>query len=152
MENKLKNIGERIKAVRKNLPGDLNQAEFGNLFGASKSTVSEYEKGARLPDPVILAEIAALGETTTDYLIKGQEPRATTREYLGGLMERDRGSLVNEENSEYNSGPLKLTRQEEEVVYWLRGMPPDLRDIAAEGVRSVWIMANRRSETQKHSE
>jgi hypothetical protein len=94
-----------------------------------------------------------MGQISLEDLTGGSPTKDTsTDQDYSSLPDTRPYSVIKEEDAEYNSGPLKLTRQEEEVIYWLRGMPPDLRDIAAEGVRSVWIMANRRSETQKHSE
>jgi transcriptional regulator with XRE-family HTH domain len=124
----------------------IKNKDLAQRIGKSGATVSDYLRGnIRIPTNVV-AEIAAMTGASLRWLITGQEI------LRDGRAEQGVAGGVNEDSPEYITQPLKLTRQEEEVVYWLRGMSPELRDIAAEGVRSVWIMANRRSETKKHSE
>jgi transcriptional regulator with XRE-family HTH domain len=153
MDDENKEIGKRIRGVRQRL--GLTQEELGQTLGVEKASVSKYEAGAakRGVPFTFLRKIAAMGQISLEDLTGGCPTKDTsTDQDYSSLPDTRPYSVIKEEDAEYNSGPLKLTRQEEEVIYWLRGMPPDLRDIAAEGVRSVWIMANRRSETQKHSE
>jgi len=68
VEVDLKQIGRRIREIR---GFDLNQAEFGTLIGIGQSQVSKYERGEILPPVEILLGIAALGEKTVDWILKG---------------------------------------------------------------------------------
>ena len=61
-------VGKRIRQIR----GDLRQVEFGRIIGASKVSVSNYERG-RIPQVDILAKIARIGHTTIDRLLTGEE-------------------------------------------------------------------------------
>jgi transcriptional regulator with XRE-family HTH domain len=62
-------LSERIRKVR----GHLSQEEFGyKLGGLQKSTISRYEKG-RIPDEETLNNIANYGNTTMEWLLKGDE-------------------------------------------------------------------------------
>ena len=61
-------VGKRIRQIR----GDLRQVEFGRIIGASKVSVSNYERG-RIPQVDILAKIAWIGHTTIDRLLTGEE-------------------------------------------------------------------------------
>jgi transcriptional regulator with XRE-family HTH domain len=153
MENQNKEIGRRIKEVRKGL--GITQGELGQALGVAKAAVSKYEAGdLKRGVPVsALQKIAEMGNVPLDYLTAGDSTNSPPTSQ-SPPPESDRGCrpLPCAVESDIDSRPLKLlTRQEEEVICWLRGMPPDLRDIAAEGVRSVWIMASRRNETKKHS-
>ena len=49
----------------------LTLVEFAEKVGASKSSVSDWEKGFRLPPKVALTKIAILGNTTVDKLLYG---------------------------------------------------------------------------------
>ena len=64
-----KQVGYRIMAIRKRK--FLTLIEFAKKIGASKSSVSDWEKGFRLPPEVALTKIAILGNTTVDKLLYG---------------------------------------------------------------------------------
>lgn len=60
----------RIREIRKRL--GLNQEEFGKLLGVQKPTISRYESG-RVPDEDMLKKIANAGNTTIDWLLRGDQ-------------------------------------------------------------------------------
>jgi transcriptional regulator with XRE-family HTH domain len=64
-------IADRIGEVRKKL--NLSQEEFGKLVGVRKSTISRYESGT-IPGDENLRRIAEIGNTTIDWLLRGDRP------------------------------------------------------------------------------
>ena len=49
----------------------LTLVEFAEKVGASKSSVSDWEKGFRLPQEDFLTKIAIMGNTSVDKLLYG---------------------------------------------------------------------------------
>lgn len=69
-------IGTRIKELRAGYK--MTQAEFARRLGISKSAVSSYENGSRLPSYDILLKIARIFRVSTDLLLdNGGEPNRT---------------------------------------------------------------------------
>jgi transcriptional regulator with XRE-family HTH domain len=66
--------GKRIRDIRRG--AGLKQREFGNLFGVSQNTVSQWEKGKTLTDQETLKKIADYGGVTVEWLLHGEVPRA----------------------------------------------------------------------------
>lgn len=64
-----KHVGRRIQIIRKRKL--LTLIEFAKKIGASKSSVSDWEKGFRLPPEATLTKIAILGNTSVDKLLYG---------------------------------------------------------------------------------
>lgn len=64
-----KQVGFRIMAIRKRK--FLTLIEFAKKIGASKSSVSDWEKGFRLPPEDALTKIAIMGNTSIDKLLYG---------------------------------------------------------------------------------
>lgn len=64
-----KHVGRRISTIRKR--NFLTLIEFAEKVGASKSSVSDWEKGFRLPPESVLFKIAILGNTSIDKLLYG---------------------------------------------------------------------------------
>lgn len=64
-----KQVGRRILAIRKRR--NLTLIDFAKKVGASKSSVSDWEKGFRLPPEGILTKIAIMGNTSVDKLLYG---------------------------------------------------------------------------------
>ena len=60
-------LSMQIKSLRK--INGYTQREFADLLGVGQATVSNYEKGIRVPDTEKLAKIASLFEVTLDYLL-----------------------------------------------------------------------------------
>jgi transcriptional regulator with XRE-family HTH domain len=66
-----KQVGRRISIIRKRKL--LTLIEFAKKIGASKSSVSDWEKGFRLPPESVLFKIAILGNTSVDKLLYGDD-------------------------------------------------------------------------------
>ena len=65
-----KQVGRRILAIRKRR--NLTLIDFAKKIGAGKSSVSDWEKGFRLPSEGILTKIAIMGNTSVDKLLYGE--------------------------------------------------------------------------------
>ena len=64
-----KQVGRRIMTIRKR--NYLTLIEFAKKIGASKSSVSDWEQGFRLPPEAALTKIAIMGNTSVDKLLYG---------------------------------------------------------------------------------
>ena len=64
-------IGSRIRSIRQEKGMTLE--EFGNLFSASKSIASRWEKGISIPNAERLKAIAKIGDTTVEELLHGNK-------------------------------------------------------------------------------
>ena len=60
-------LGERLKLCRKS--NQLTLEQIGNQLGVTKTTVSRWEKGNRLPDIPALLALADYFDVSTDYLL-----------------------------------------------------------------------------------
>lgn len=70
------NLSDRIQTLRKGL--GISQEELADRIGVSRQAVSKWESEQSLPD---LDKVIALSEyfqVTTDYLLKGIEPTASS--------------------------------------------------------------------------
>lgn len=65
----LKAIGHRIREAR----GLRRQVDFAEELGVSRSVLSNYEAGRRLPDSKTLEKIADLGSLPANYILTGQK-------------------------------------------------------------------------------
>ena len=86
-----KQVGRRIMSIRKR--NYLTLIEFAAKVGASKSSVSDWEKGFRLPSEVILTKIAIMGNTTVDKLLYG-DGKNDIEELYKSLIKLPKGELV----------------------------------------------------------
>lgn len=66
-----KQVGRRISTIRKRKL--LTLIELAEKIGASKSSVSDWEKGFRLPPEAALIKIAIMGNTSVDKLLYGDD-------------------------------------------------------------------------------
>lgn len=64
-----KQVGRRIMTIRKR--NYLTLIEFAEKVGASKSSVSDWEQGFRLPPEATLTKIAVMGNISVDKLLYG---------------------------------------------------------------------------------
>ena len=64
-----KQVGRRILSIRKRR--NLTLIDFAKKIGAGKSSVSDWEKGFRLPPEGILTKIAIMGNISVDKLLYG---------------------------------------------------------------------------------
>ena len=86
-----KQVGRRIMFIRKR--NFLTLIEFARKIGASKSSVSDWEKGFRLPSEGILTKIAIMGNTTVDKLLYG-DGKNDIEELYKSLIKLPKGELV----------------------------------------------------------
>ena len=63
----MNSLGETIKSLRTSKR--MTQIEFAGRIGVTKSTVSAYENGFRLPSYDVLIRIARLFKVSTDNLL-----------------------------------------------------------------------------------
>lgn len=78
-------ISKRLKAERERL--GLSQPKLGELVGAGKTTVINWEKGSSAPDAVQLSAIAAAGADVL-YILTGQRSQPVSAEALLPMDER----------------------------------------------------------------
>lgn len=62
-----KAIGRRLAKARE--AAELNQTQVGKEFGATKATVSGWERGANYPDLAVLSRLVKLYRTTADHIL-----------------------------------------------------------------------------------
>ena len=86
-----KQVGRRISTIRKR--NFLTLIEFAKKVGASKSSVSDWEKGFRLPSEGVLTKIAIMGNTTVDKLLYG-DGKNEIEELYKSLIKLPKGELV----------------------------------------------------------
>jgi transcriptional regulator with XRE-family HTH domain len=77
-------FGMKLKTLR--LQNRFTQADVAHKLGLTKSVISAYETGLRLPSYDILIQIAKLFKVTTDYLL-GVEMKQEVD--LSGLTEEE---------------------------------------------------------------
>lgn len=75
-------IGSKIKELRNDQK--MTQTEFAERLGVTKSAVSSYENGSRLPSYPILLKMARIFKVSTDVLL-GQEDENTVTINVTGL-------------------------------------------------------------------
>lgn len=83
-------FGNILKTLR--LQENYTQAQLAQKLGLTKSVISAYETGLRLPSYDVLIHISKIFHVTTDYLL-GQEPK--TEVDLSGLTQDEIEALLN---------------------------------------------------------
>ncbi len=78
------NFGNTLKALR--LKENMTQAQLAQKLGLTKSVISAYETGLRLPSYDVLIHIAKIFNVSTDYLL-GLENRREVN--LSGLTNEE---------------------------------------------------------------
>lgn len=88
------------------LRGDMSQAQFAEKLGISRATVGLYENGSRLPDALVLKNIAEKCGISVDYLV-GLVPEPTNNPDMRAMCEYTGLSSASLENIKRirNSGP-----------------------------------------------
>ena len=66
-DHKMVDFGARIKALRK--LNNLTQLQLAERLGLTKSVISAYETGLRLPSYDVLISLSRVFKVTTDYLL-----------------------------------------------------------------------------------
>ncbi len=83
-------FGNNLKTLR--LQNGLTQAQVAQKLGVTKSVISAYETGLRLPSYDILINISKLFRVSTDYLLGLENIRELD---LSGLTEEEIQALLN---------------------------------------------------------
>ena len=83
-------FGNVLKTQR--LKDGMTQAQLAQKLGVTKSVISAYETGLRLPSYDILIHIAKLFNVSTDFLL-GVENKQNID--FSGLSQEERDALIN---------------------------------------------------------
>ena len=67
-------FGENLRTLRK--LHNLTQSELAKFINTSRSCISNYESGLRLPDSITLTLLANIFDVSTDYML-GRSPVKT---------------------------------------------------------------------------
>ena len=82
-------FGNALKTLR--VKENMTQAQLAQKLGLTKSVISAYETGLRLPSYDILIHIAKIFNVTTDYLLRLENKREID---LSGLTEDEITALL----------------------------------------------------------
>ena len=83
-------FGNNLKTLR--LQNGFTQAQVAQKLGVTKSVISAYETGLRLPSYDILINISKIFRVSTDYLLGLENIRELD---LSGLTEEEIQALLN---------------------------------------------------------
>ena len=83
-------FGNVLKSLR--LRENMTQAQLAHKLGLTKSVISAYETGLRLPSYDILIHIAKIYSVSTDYLLGLEQKREID---LSGLSQEEIDALIN---------------------------------------------------------
>jgi len=83
-------FGNILKTLR--LKENLTQSQLAKKLGISKSVISAYENGIRMPSYYVLIRISKIFNVSTDYLL-GLEPK--NRIDLSGLSQEETDAVLN---------------------------------------------------------
>lgn len=83
-------FGNMLKTLR--LRKNMTQAQLANKLGLTKSVISAYETGLRLPSYDILIHIARIYNVSTDYLLGIEQKQEIG---LSGLSQEEINALLN---------------------------------------------------------
>lgn len=83
-------FGNTLKTLR--MRNNLTQAQLAQKLGLTKSVISAYETGLRLPSYDVLIHISKIFKVTTDYLL-GLEHKQEVD--LSGLSQKEIEALLN---------------------------------------------------------
>lgn len=83
-------VGSRIKELR--VSQKITQNDFASRLGVTKSAISSYENGSRLPSYDILIKISRIFKVSTDYLLGCVDEKAKTVS-VSGLTDKQIASI-----------------------------------------------------------
>ena len=83
-------FGNTLKTLR--FKKNMTQAQLANKLGLTKSVISAYETGLRLPSYDILIHIARIYNVSTDYLVEIEKKQEID---LSGLSQEETNALLN---------------------------------------------------------
>ena len=104
MERKMPIFADRFLELR----GKRTQEEFAKFLGISRPTVGFYESGQRLPDALVLRQIAGKCNVSADYLLGLTDEKTPNQDIQAickktGLCETSIKSIMSAKDSELNS-------------------------------------------------
>lgn len=82
-------FGNRLKTLR--IQNNMTQAQLADQLNLTKSVISAYETGLRMPSYEVLIDISRIFKVTTDYLL-GLERKQEID--LSGLTENEIQALL----------------------------------------------------------
>lgn len=83
-------FGNRLKTLR--TQSNLTQEQLAHRLGLTKSVISAYETGSRMPSYDILITISRIFKVTTDYLLGVERKNEID---LSGLSDEEKSALLN---------------------------------------------------------
>lgn len=83
-------LGNNLKSLR--LQHNMTQAQLAQKLGLTKSVISAYETGLRMPSYDILIHITQIFKVSSDYLLGIETQREID---LSGLSEEEISALLN---------------------------------------------------------
>ncbi len=83
-------VGSRIKELR--VSQKITQNDFASRLGVTKSAISSYENGSRLPSYDILIKISRIFKVSTDYLLGCVDEKSQTVN-VSGLSDKQIASI-----------------------------------------------------------
>ncbi|WP_455936945.1 helix-turn-helix domain-containing protein [Gemella morbillorum] len=87
-----KAVGKRIRHIR--FYKSLTLEEFGKVIKASKSSISEWEKGKNIPNKKRLGEIAKIVNITANELLYGSYEK-DVEELYEGIIRLPKDEIIN---------------------------------------------------------
>ncbi len=83
-------FGDKLKTLR--IQNNMTQEQLAHRLGLTKSVISAYETGARMPSYDILITISRIFKVTTDYLLGVERKNEID---LSGLTDNEKTALLN---------------------------------------------------------
>lgn len=84
------NLGNTLKGLR--VQQNMTQAQLAQKLGLTKSVISAYETGLRLPSYDVLVHIAKIFDVSTDYLLGVEKKQEID---LSGLTQEQSLAIIN---------------------------------------------------------
>lgn len=86
----MKTFGNTLKQLRLN--NNLSQAQLASQLNVTKSLISAYENGLRMPSYEVLTQIAKIFNVSTDYLLNIEINREQID--LSGLTPSEKDAIL----------------------------------------------------------
>ncbi len=125
MNYDLAEIGKRIKACLDKRE-DVSRDDLGRLLGVGAGAIGRYVRGEADPGSIGIAKIADFFKVSVVWLISGEEDKTSPVE------------ICSEPNAEYGGRKIHLSREEAQIITYLRDMPREYRDQCIEDIHNDW--------------
>lgn len=83
------NFGEKLRNLR--IKNKLTQEQLANKLRLTKSIISAYENGLRMPSYDILINLSKIFDVSTDYLLGNVNPQSID---LSGLNAEEKDAIL----------------------------------------------------------